>query len=456
MSFPVFGVIAPHPPILVPSVGGREALVAHASLDALRDAGRALASFAPETIVLISPHAPLMQDAFLIDDSESIGGSLAQFGAPEAYRWRGDPDLASALVQGLETADIPAIARSTETRLKPGWLDHGAIVPLSFLDPQSTCALVVLSLSYLPYALHRQLGSEVRRAAEAIDRRVAFIASGDMSHRLSPEAAAGYSPQGARLDAAIREHVSAGLLSELMTLDADMVEQGGECGLRSIIALGGYCGPDPVPSRVLSYEGPWGVGYLTALSGKAAVDRVVPAKGRKGGTPGHDASEIVRLARAAIAAYVHDGTTITNPPVLSDPGYPERAGCFVSLHRSGGLRGCIGTIAPTRSTLAGEVVGNALEAATRDPRFAPLSATELTDLEIKVDVLQPPESCTSADLDPATYGVIVTSGMRRGLLLPDLEGVDSVADQIAIAMNKAGIRPGTQCDLQRFTVDRYN
>jgi MEMO1 family protein len=458
MADEVFGIVSPHPPIFVPAVGGQEAHTAQASLDALASAGRALSAFAPDAIVLMSPHAPTAYDAFVIDGAASLTGSLEQFGDSRPYQWPGDPELAQAILAGAESRDIAVIERGADPRLRPGWLDHASIVPLSFIEPTRSVPVVIVSLSWLDYENHRALGEVVRAQADALGKRVVFLASGDMSHRLIPGAAAGYSPRGAELDAAIVERVRAGNLTQLMSLDPGLVEAGGECGLRSIITLGGFAGLDPVPTRVLSYEGPWGVGYLTALVGRDALssyDRTTTAAtGRKGGMAGSDDSEIVRLARTAIEGFVRTGTQ-PHPLPLKSPEYPQRAGAFVSLHRNGMLRGCIGTIGPTRPTLADEVANNAVQAATEDPRFSPLTEGELADLDVKVDVLHPPETCALEDLDPSRYGVIVTSGYRRGLLLPDLEGVDDVAQQVSIAMQKAGIPMGTRCDLQRFKVDRY-
>jgi AmmeMemoRadiSam system protein A len=363
-----------------------------------------------------------------------------------------------ALLDAIDSAGIPVAARDADSRLRAGWLDHATIVPLSFLEHSRMVKLVVLSLSFRDYAEHRRVGELAEQVAGDLGRRVAFIASGDMSHRLTREAAAGYSPRGAELDSAIVEDVRKGEIGALMNLDPELVEAGGECGLRSIITLGGFAGADPVPSRVLSYEGPWGVGYLTALVGESALrsysQTQTASAGRKGGTAGRDESEIVRLARATIESYVATGSA-TAPAPLSAAEYPERAGAFVSLHRGGMLRGCIGTIGPTRPTLAEEVAANAVQAAMEDPRFSPLRRDELADLDVKVDVLHAPETCTLDQLDPASYGVIVTNGYRRGLLLPDLDGVDDVATQVSIAMQKAGIPENTDCDLQRFRVDRY-
>ena len=168
------------------------------------------------------------------------------------------------------------------------------------------------------------------------------------------------------------------------------------------------------------------------------------------------AHPLVELARKTIESYVREKRTI-EPPEELVPEMQGRAGTFVSLHDSrGNLRGCIGTIEPRQPTVAQEVIQNAISAATRDPRFLPVQPEELEGLDVKVDVLTEPEPIDSKDqLDPKRYGVIVESGWRRGLLLPDLEGVDTVEYQVDIAMRKAGIRPGEPMQLYRFEVKRY-
>lgn len=165
---------------------------------------------------------------------------------------------------------------------------------------------------------------------------------------------------------------------------------------------------------------------------------------------------LVQLARNTIATYIKEHKII-DPPKDLTPEMKGKAGVFVSLHRRHKLRGCIGTFAPTTENVASEVKRNAIEAATRDPRFAPLEADELAELEISVDVLSEPEKVASvAELDAKKYGIIVAAGRRRGLLLPDLEGVDSPEEQIAICRQKGGIGDREPVELFRFTVRRYH
>lgn len=164
-----------------------------------------------------------------------------------------------------------------------------------------------------------------------------------------------------------------------------------------------------------------------------------------------------KLARMAVEAYVRDGRVIEPPQGLPDELLVNRAGAFVCLKIGGELRGCMGTIEPTQPNVAMEIIHNAISAAARDPRFMPVQDWELDRIKYTVDVLSPAEPVRSLDqLDPRRYGVIVENGLRRGLLLPDLEGVDTVEEQLAIARRKAGIADGEPVSLYRFEVVRYD
>ena len=469
MADDVLGIIAPHPPIMVPEVGGRRAEVTSDSAEAMGDAARALEAYDPDAVVLMSPHAPVTRGAFVIDASERVFGDLSQFGAGRVrVTASGDPELAAAIVREAESDAVPVLTRDASPVLESGVLDHGALVPLSFLDRQGRYPLVELSLSFLPLDAHRRLGRAIARAARSLGRRVAFVASGDCSHRLTPDAPAGYTPRGAEFDAQLVQILSAGDYPALELIDPTLIEEAGECGLRSFIALGGFLEDTGARTQVLAYEGPWGVGYLTAIAATPELlarvgIAIVPQHERSeeaeteeadGGAERACESPPVALARRTIEAYVRDHTV--HRPAPATGVLAQRHGAFVSLHRRGDLRGCIGTILPTRENLAEEIAHNAIQAATGDPRFQPLREDELDDLEISVDVLGEPEAAHLADLDPREYGVIVSADRRRGLLLPDLEGVDTVEDQVAIAMRKAGIAPGECVTLERFRVDRYH
>lgn len=166
--------------------------------------------------------------------------------------------------------------------------------------------------------------------------------------------------------------------------------------------------------------------------------------------------EIVSLARRAIEYYLKTGNYLSVPSSLSPVLLNTKGGVFVSLKKGKSLRGCIGTFLPQRENLAQEIIYNAVSAAISDPRFPPVRQSELPEITISVDVLSPLEIVQDKRLlDPRKYGVLVESGCKRGLLLPDLEGVDTVEEQLRIAMGKAGIMPHEPVTIYRFTVERF-
>jgi AmmeMemoRadiSam system protein A len=162
----------------------------------------------------------------------------------------------------------------------------------------------------------------------------------------------------------------------------------------------------------------------------------------------------VELARRATEKYIRERRRIASPEELSGR-LGQRAGVFVSIKRRGALRGCIGTFLPTEENLAEEIITNAISSATRDYRFPPITPQELGELEYSVDILTPPEPATVEQLDPKRYGILVESRGQRGLLLPDLEGVETVEQQMEIARRKAGLGPDEPLQIYRFTVERH-
>ena len=168
-------------------------------------------------------------------------------------------------------------------------------------------------------------------------------------------------------------------------------------------------------------------------------------------------SALVQLAQAVVEQYVLVGA-VAHSHFTLPPDLPDRAACFVSIHRrDGSLRGCVGTISPVEPDLTREIARNAIAACSRDPRFQPVLPEELASLQYSVDVLSTPEAIeTPRQLDARRYGVIVERGWHRGLLLPDLPGVDSAEQQLGIALEKAGIQPGEAYRLYRFTVQRFH
>ncbi|MCX8032110.1 MAG: AmmeMemoRadiSam system protein A [Thermoleophilia bacterium] len=438
----------PHPPIMVPEVGGSDVRHVEATVQAMTAAAKKMATLAPDTIVLLSPHAPIAYRHMGVSLAFTYRGSLAFFRAPQVFiQAEGNVELATNILEEAARRDVPTSPMAARGDLME--LDHGAMVPLVYLTKflSKPWRLVLLSFSLLSVEEHVRFGEAIGEVLVNCSVPVVYVASGDLSHRLIPGAPAGFDPRGERFDRLVADLFAKGDWEGLLSIDPALIEAAGECGYRSMAVLAGVVAAarakgHVATNRLLSYEGPFGVGYLVGEV------EIVP------GAP----DPLVELARRAIEAYVRDGVVIEPEPIPGLEG--RRAGVFVSLHkRDGSLRGCIGTTEPHAPSIEEEIVANAISAATRDPRFYPVRAEELADLDISVDVLTPMEKVSDiASLDPRKYGVFVEAADgRRGLLLPDLEGVDTVEGQLSIACRKAGIDPEREpFTVYRFTVERHH
>ncbi|MEG6523376.1 AmmeMemoRadiSam system protein A [Desulfotomaculum sp. 1211_IL3151] len=463
----VFCGIMPHPPIALPEVGGVESDVIMATRKAMSELGQRIKASGAETLVMISPHATVFGDAIAINASPQTRGNFAAFGAAQvALRYQYDQEMGSeigwqAQDLGLPVAEVdPKLAAKLGIHLE---LDHGFLVPLYYLEkagvhlPLVPCSMGV----FAPDKLYR-FGVAVKRAAEANETKVAVIASGDLSHRLTPDAPAGYDEKGIVFDQAMVSLIKAMDVAGLLSLEEDLCERAGECGLRPIAMMLGALEGLAVNSEVLSYEGPFGVGYMIASltplgpdSAREMLETLQQNQKKKLEKMRSQEGYLVRVARQSLESYLKGQWQ--DPAGYEIPKeFAGAAGVFVSFKKGGNLRGCIGTTAPTRPSMIQEVAYNAVSAGTQDPRFYPVRLDELDELNVSIDVLMPPEAIDDlAQLDVKKYGVIVRKGTRSGLLLPDLEGVDTPQQQVDIAKQKAGIGPAEEVELERFEVIRY-
>lgn len=460
----VFAGIAPHPPIMVPEVGREAIAEVRNSIEAMADLTRRVIESGAKTVVLISPHAPLEPAAFVAYEGPELYGDFSNFRAAAATT---EAELDEELLTEITRA--AAEQNLLVMRIRGYDFDHGTAVPLYFLQRNGWQGKVVaFGYTFLSNEDHLRFGQCIHRAIEKLARPVAFIASGDLSHRLKLGAPAGYNPAAHLFDEEVVTAIRTGDPGRIVNIDQEMRRTAGECGYRSmLVAIGAGEGVAPA-CEVISYEAPFGVGYLVAqlFAGSADVSsantQAQSAADQSRNTSLRETAKVSEvipaLARRTVETFVNTGSIIDPPPHLPEE-LTARSGCFVSIKtRAGDLRGCIGTIDPAKDTLAEEIIWNAVSAATRDPRFSPVVKDELPDLKYSVDVMSPPEPCRLEDLDPKVYGVIVedNEGLRRGLLLPNLEGIDTAGRQVEIAARKAGIGPNVEVNLFRFSSERYS
>ncbi len=460
-----YTALTPHPPLIIPSVGGGRIREVASTVQAMEYVARELAAASPQTLVVLTPHGNVFSDCITCLSELVLSGDFKAFGSQaEGSTFNNDRELLveiskRSVKEGINFINVD-MECAASNRLR-GDLDHGVLVPMHYLESALNYEIRLLPIStgFLSNLELYTLGKIIQQSADALGRRVAVIASGDMSHRLKDEGPYDYHPDGQAFDLRVKELLAAGDAKGILEIPAELRDNAGECGYRSIVIMLGTLDGMKFESQVFSYEGPFGVGYLVAgfrplQQSPSLLEELKQQEKERVAAGRRSESEPVKWARMVLESYIQEGKIPKLPPEL-DILSQKKAGVFVSLKKNGQLRGCIGTISPVYDSLAQEIAANAISSGTRDARFFPLEAGELEQLTYSVDILGEAEECTRQDLDPARYGVIVSTVGKRGLLLPDLEGVDTVDYQLQIALEKGGISPYENYKIERFEVKRY-
>ncbi|RKM59271.1 AmmeMemoRadiSam system protein A [Butyrivibrio sp. CB08] len=478
---PILGAFAvPHPPIMLPEVGGGQEKEIQATTDAYMQVAKEIADLAPETIIISSPHSIMYGDYFHISPGDGARGDMGRFNAPSvSFNEQYDTELVKEICDIAASYGADAPSEYSEIQEFPAGtlgerdasLDHGTMIPLYYIRKfYKDFKIVRIGLSGLTLPMHYEMGQIMQKAIENTGRRVVYVASGDLSHKMKAEGPYGFAKEGPEYDDRIMETLASGQFDRLLDFDDIFCERAAECGHRSFVMMAGALDGLSVRAEKLSHEATFGVGYGICRFEVGEADdsrrflevwrakKAEELEKRKA-----DEDPYVRLARFSLESFITMGKRISKSDLTGEKWadmpsemFSQQAGAFVSIHKDGALRGCIGTILPTCRNVADEIMQNAISAGTNDPRFPMIREDELASLEMSVDVLDTPEPIDSPDqLDVKRYGVIVTHGRKRGLLLPNLDGVDTIEDQIDIARQKAGISEDEDYSLERFEVIRH-
>ncbi len=457
----VAAFMVPHPPMIVPDVGRGSEKQIEKTIRAYEKVAEEIAALRPETIIISSPHSIMYADYFHISPGTGASGSLSDFNAPHVkFNVEYDEELVNLLCEKADALHFPA-GTLGEKRKE---LDHGTMVPLWFIQKKyKDFKLVRTGLSGHDLLKHYEYGMLIKDAVEDLGRKVVYVASGDLSHKLQDYGPYGFAEEGPIYDSRIMDVCSGARFGELFDFDESFCEKAAECGHKSFVIMAGALDGKSIEAVQYSHEDVTGVGYGICSFIPKGDDETRHFLKNRLKTVQVDLEQkrqksdaYVKLARASAEYFVKNGRTMEIPDWVPDELLNKKSGAFVSVHKFGSLRGCIGTISSTQKNLALEIIQNAVSAVSADPRFDSVKEDELDYLDINVDVLGDAEKIKSeAELDVKKYGVIVQSGYKRGLLLPDLDGVDTVEQQISIARRKGGIAPGEKIDLFRFEVVRH-
>ena len=410
---PLIGAfMVPHPPLIIPSVGKGSEKQVTKTINSYKKIAKEIQILKPETIIVISPHSTCYRDYIHISPGKTAKGNFKDFNSNEEINVEYDTELREKIIEIAKQNNFPAGVEGEKNKM----LDHGTMVPLYYINEEyNKYKCIRIGVSDLPLKDHYRFGILIKKAIESINRNVVIVASGDLSHKLKEYGPYGYIKEGPIYDEMIMNTIAKADFKELI--------------------------------NIYSHEDITGVGY--------GIASLYPIKEDYKRCFLESNDPYVKLAKETINTYINEKRIIEIPNNTPKELLENKKGVFVTIYEFGELRGCIGTFLPTKSSIANEIIDNAIFSATEDYRFNPIEKDELNNLEIKVDVLNTPEKINNKDeLDPKKYGIIITQYNKRGLLLPDIEGVDTIEKQISIAKQKGNI-VGDNYEIERFTVERH-
>lgn len=467
--------ISPHAPVIIPEIGSKDTVLCASTCDSMRKMAAEIAELNPDRIVIITPHGPLFSDALAANYSDELRGDFSGF-MHDGIGLRAKNDMAFIDKLAVLAGKRDIVLAKLDEALSEAYgfdasLDHGISVPLYFIDEQYkqkypdvasfNYKLVAITYGLLGVDKLYDFGKAIREGIESSDKKTVFIASGDLSHCLANSAPYQYSEHGMAFDEMLMETLKNRNVFRFLTYPIRERELAQTCAYQSVAIMFGLFDKSMFDARIYSYAAPFGVGYLVAsldeIDGISPpmLPKLIEHKKSKLQRQRESEDDLIRLARDTIEYYV-----INERRPFWDRGDYDipniSAACFISLKSEGNLRACLGTIYPSKSDLFQEIVGNAVSVCTDDDRFEDIDESELEDLSVSVDVISTPEIINGIiDLDPKIYGIVVETGDRRGVLLPDIDGINTPSEQIKIALNKAQIWQHELYTLKRFTVERH-
>ena len=453
--------IVPHPPLSIKEVGnGRENQIIK-TINSYKNIAKQIKEIEPETIIISTPHTKVYSDYFNVLSAPKLLGTMSSFGAPQVtFNETNDIELVEAINDLCQKNELAGgIIDNNYYEL-----DHGTMVPLYFIKQYlNNYKIIVIGISGLSFDDHFKLGEIINQAVENLNRKAVYIASGDLSHKLQEYGPYGYIEEGKIYEDYILKLSKDANFKELFKVDPVVYEKSAQCGHRSFIIMAGAINKKKLETTFYSHEDITGVGYeILSYYIKGEDDNIdylndyyQDEKDRLNRYY-NEADEYILLAKKTIEEFIINNRKIDIPYNTNKELLEKKAGVFVSIHKFNKLRGCIGTLFPTKNNIAEEIIENAISASTKDYRFNEIEKEEIPYLEINVDVLNKAEDVKDiSELDPKKYGIIVSSGFKRGVLLPDLDTIDTVDDQIRIAKMKANINNDEEITIQKFTVERH-
>lgn len=460
--------LMPHPPLIIPSIGKGKEFEIQKTVDACNKIAKEIQELKPETIIVVTPHGTKFSDTVCVSNEEKIKGDFRRFkDSRTTIETHIDREFNYKLNDICSYDNISVVMSDTNLlkRYNRSYaLDYGTMVPLYFINQvYKNYKLVHITYNNLSDIQLYKLGMAIKQTAKNLDRKTVFIASGNLSKRLKEESEHRYLKEAVDFDTEMIYSLQNGDVESIFNMDKYNLSKIIGCGLKSIFIMLGVMDSEMINGELLSYESAFNSAYSVmefnnVQKTESRLDSLISKRQEninKLNKKTTSSNPYVKLARESLNHYYTTNHLMAVSENIPSELRKNQGGVFVSLKKSGELRGCVGTVLPQTDSIAQEIIRNTVEAATNDAKFPRLTLDELAEIDICVDVLDRPHKATKKTLNPKKYGILITQGHKRGIVLPNINGVNTPLSQIKLACEKANINMKEKYEIEKFEVTRY-
>lgn len=476
--------LMPHPPLIIPSIGEGGEFEIQRTIDACNCVGKEIQELKPETIVIVSPHGTKFSDAISISNGEKIRGNLKEFKDSQiTIEKHIDRQFNQKLEEICKYDNIPVVLYDSNLLKKfhrEYKLDYASIIPMYFIEKfYKNYKIVQITYNNLSDVQLYKFGMAIKQTAKSLDRSVVFIDSMNLSKILTDEEKYQDSNDEINLDTDIDTDIDTddkinfdtelisnlenGDVKSIFNIDKSKINDAVENELKSILIMLGAMDLEKINTQVMSYETDYKSSYSVikfdnTKKDKSKLESIISMKEEilnKANKISSCQNPYVKLSRDSLNHYFTTNHLMAVPHNIPCELKQNQSGVFVSLIKEGELRGCVGTTLPETDSIAQEIIRNTIQAATRDYRFSKITLEELNNIEISIDIISRPSQATKEELNPKKYGILVTQGSKKGVVLPNSPGINTVNAQIKLACKRANININENYELEKFETNRY-
>lgn len=457
--------VMPHPTMIIPEMGEGEEEKITATADACAKVADEIGEIKPDTVIIVTPHGPQFSNSVAFSLEEKIYGQLKKNDETKVFlNFDINVSITNNIIKELRQEHINCVRIDGKTSEIYGLsyeLDYGTIIPMYFIDKKlSDYNIVHITCgNFSKYDLYK-IGMTVKKVIEESDSRAVFIASGELSHRLIEGGPYGYTPEGEKFDKEITTLLSNGDVLGIFNMEQLKIDLAGECGMIPFYSMLGAMNGNKISGELLSYEGPFGIGYgvmnfSLSESDNNTHELLLNDKNQRYQQKKNSEGVHVKLARDSLTEYLKNGNKIDLPSYVTEEMIENEAGVFIRILKYGKVIASGGSYLPRAKNIADEIIFSSIELTQVRVQQAGVSLSDLEDIDILVDVITDVEKVNKEELDPNLYGIYITSGLKNGFVFPKLPDINTSEEQIALGLKQGNISPLDDYTIERFKVSSY-